>query len=1068
MISDQHVREQVLDISQSFLIQAPAGSGKTSLLVQRFLSALATAQGGPEEIVAITFTRKAATEMRDRILNALELGSQTAPPSNAYDLNLWHLARRVLQRDQQDGWQLLSNAARLKVQTIDALSASITKRMPILSRFGAQPKIEPQPEQLYARAVDQFLLTVAGNCAWQNSLLLLLRYLDNDRIKVKKLLIRMLVIREQWLPQLANNMHKQDIRSKLEQGLQFAVDEAIEQLLPLVPDDLDFSILQSEYPNDLPEWLVVAAKLLTTTGEWRRTVTVREGFLAPSSTKDKQEKILLQQRKDAMLLMLEQMGQHENFRLQLDSLRMLPPTIYNQQQWGIVAALAEVLPVLAAQLTVVFKDQGQVDFSEVSLAAIHALADQNAPSDLALELDCKIRHILVDEFQDTSHTQYRLLEQLTASWDPGDGRTLFLVGDPMQSIYRFRQAEVGLYLKAKQYGIGNIKLNFAQLTMNFRSNANVIHWINQVFSQSFPQIDDMTIGAISYMPSHAADIAVLPDAAVQCIAIEAAAEAMQIVEIINNNRAQNHNCSIAILVRAKSHLLNLLPILRQHNIEFQGVEIEVLRERALIQDLLSLTNALLHLDDRIAWLAILRSPWCGLKLADLHVIANTEHTIWFALQQASVLQMLTTDAQLRLQRFTVICSDALAQLGRQTIDVIVKHAWIALGGPQCLADSNAHQEADAFLKLLASLSEKRELFTPGFLELQLNKLFLPNITINPHAVQIMTIHKAKGLEFDVVILPSLDKSTRSNEQQLLLLEQRDFEHKYLLIAAIRAADEKEDPIYDYLAWCEKQRQNYEALRLFYVAATRARSKIYCLAAIGDQLAAEDSLLYKIWPVVGAQFVAKDCVAPIQDTVARTISRLPIQWFKDNEYIPKQISAVDTKFKPWQQDWLRLAGIVMHRTLWQIVNEGGSIWSTDRLQQQQEVWSQHLRQLGVSQQYHAQALQIIAQAITNALQDPQAANILLVQHTESYAEWRLTRRLGEEFEHVILDRAFLTNENVFWVVDYKLVYERDDLPQAIQEYTPQLLKYAQVVRGLRAGVKVIASLYFPLQQYLHLI
>lgn len=1068
MISDQHVREQVLDIRQSFLIQAPAGSGKTSLLVQRFLSALAVAVSGPEEIVAITFTRKAAAEMRDRILNALELGSQTEPPANAYELSLWHLARKVLERDEKEGWQLLNNAARLKIQTIDSLSASITKRMPILSRFGAQPKIEPQPEQLYAKAVEKFLLTVAEDCAWQNSLMLLLRYLDNDRIKIKKLLIRMLVIREQWLPQLANDMRNQDIRNLLEQGLEFAVDEAIEQLLLLVPEDLDFNTLLCDEPCDLSGWLIVASKLLTSTGDLRRTVTVKEGFFAPSSTKDKEEKILFKQRKDAMLVMLEQMAKHDDFRLQLDALRMLPPTTYTEQQWQVVAALSEVLPVLAAQLTVVFKEIGQVDFSEVSLAAIHALESENAPSDLALDLDCKIQHILVDEFQDTSHTQYRLLEQLTANWDPDDGRTLFLVGDPMQSIYRFRQAEVGLYLKAKQYGIGNVKLNFAQLTVNFRSNANVIQWINQVFSKSFPQVDDMTVGAISYMPSDAANPNTEPDVAVQCIAVDSMAESLQIVEIIETSRAQNPNCSIAILVRAKSHLLDLLPILRQHNIEFQGVEIEVLRERALIQDLLSLTKALLHLDDRIAWLAILRSPWCGLKLADLHIIANTEHTIWYAIQQASVLQMLSHDAQLLLQRFIIICSDALAQLGRQPIDVIVKQTWVALGGPQCLQESNDHQEAEAFLKLLGSISNKRELFTPGFLELQLNKLFLPNLTINPHAVQIMTIHKAKGLEFDVVILPSLDKSTRNNEQQLLLLEQRDYEHKYLLIAAIRAADETKDPIYDYLDWCEKQRQSYEALRLFYVAATRARSKIYCLAAIGDKLASEGSLLYKIWPAVGAQFIAKDYVVPVQDEVVRTVSRIPTEWFKENEYVPKQIKAVDTKFKPWQQDWLRLAGIVMHRTFWQIVNEGGNIWQAERLQQQQAVWAQHLRHLGVSSQYHDQALQVIEKAVSNTLLDPQADIFLLKEHKESYAEWRLTRRIGEEFEDVVLDRAFLTNDNVFWIVDYKLVYDNGDLPQAIQEYTPQLLKYAQVLRGLRPGVSVVSALYFPLQQRMHMI
>jgi ATP-dependent exoDNAse (exonuclease V) beta subunit len=117
-----------------------------------------------------------------------------------------------------------------------------------------------------------------------------------------------------------------------------------------------------------------------------------------------------------------------------------------------------LLPRAAGQLKLVFQARGQVDFTEVAQGALLALGGTEAPSDLALALDYRIRHLLVDEFQDTSITQYELIAKLTAGWEPGDGRTVFAVGDPMQSIYRFREAEVGLFLRARAAGIADLAL----------------------------------------------------------------------------------------------------------------------------------------------------------------------------------------------------------------------------------------------------------------------------------------------------------------------------------------------------------------------------------------------------------------------------------------------------------------------------------------------------------------------------------------------------------------------------------------------------------------------------------
>src|SRR6185436_7254681 len=124
-------------------------------------------------------------------------------------------------------------------------------------------------------------------------------------------------------------------------------------------------------------------------------------------------------------------------------------------------------------------------------AANRALGEPDAPTDLALSLDYRLQHLLIDEFQDTSLSQFELLQRLTAGWQPGDGRTLFAVGDPMQSIYRFRQAEVALFLRARAQGIGTIALEPLTLACNFRSQAGIVGWINSVFARVLPANEDL-------------------------------------------------------------------------------------------------------------------------------------------------------------------------------------------------------------------------------------------------------------------------------------------------------------------------------------------------------------------------------------------------------------------------------------------------------------------------------------------------------------------------------------------------------------------------------------------------
>ena len=134
-ICDADARRQALDPGSSFIVQAPAGSGKTELLTQRFLRLLAIVDD-PEEIVALTFTRKAAAEMSARITTALRDAESGDAPESENDCKRLSLATDALRRDRELGWDLLENPQRLRTMTIDAFNGSLVRQMPLLSQMG--------------------------------------------------------------------------------------------------------------------------------------------------------------------------------------------------------------------------------------------------------------------------------------------------------------------------------------------------------------------------------------------------------------------------------------------------------------------------------------------------------------------------------------------------------------------------------------------------------------------------------------------------------------------------------------------------------------------------------------------------------------------------------------------------------------------------------------------------------------------------------------------------------------------------------------------------------------------
>ncbi|MGC2459509.1 MAG: UvrD-helicase domain-containing protein, partial [Steroidobacteraceae bacterium] len=194
---DQRARREALNVERSMLLQAPAGSGKTTVLTARFLALLA-AVDAPEEILAITFTRKAAAEMRHRALAALQAASagQEIPGIAP------QLLQAARERDQARGWNLLRNPSRLRIETIDALNHWLATQLPISARSGPSLEIAPAPAPLYRRAARRCLELAAEDRDAAAAAELLFDRLDNSWRRLEQLLADMLERRSHWLPRV--------------------------------------------------------------------------------------------------------------------------------------------------------------------------------------------------------------------------------------------------------------------------------------------------------------------------------------------------------------------------------------------------------------------------------------------------------------------------------------------------------------------------------------------------------------------------------------------------------------------------------------------------------------------------------------------------------------------------------------------------------------------------------------------------------------------------------------------------------------------------------------------------
>jgi ATP-dependent exoDNAse (exonuclease V) beta subunit len=757
-----------------------------------------------------------------------------------------------------------------------------------------------------------------------------------------------------------------------------------------------------------------------------------------------------------------------------------------------------------------------------------------------------------------------LLSSLIAAWPERPGRTCFLVGDPMQSIYSFREADAELFPRVKTLGLvipneAPLRFDSVSLTANFRTTPALVERLNQDFERVFAVDDGSGISFTSAQPARD----VVPQAASpftlhldfipptdgnSSADVEDAQEAVRarqldaIVYLIHSYtdrieaaKASGTNFRVAVLGRAKKHLAPIAAALRDAGIPFRSVELENLATRPEVLDALALARALLNPEDRVAWLGVLRAPWCGLSLDDLHTLVGPDEETRTGLvygpdgktYRPSVREMLSKkqnslsedgkSAVSRLLQALDSAPNLHAGQSPKTLGTWLDEIWLRLGGAACV-DATAQANLNFFWSFLDRLPNGEEdLFSPG-LNAALSQLTaLPDPeAASASSVQLMTIHKAKGLEAKA---GSTSRKMLSWLERGLLQPTDTEEITEFLIAPFQRKGAERSSAKAWVDCIDRERELQETRRVLYVASTRAREELHLFARPNYKeikgeyiLAAKSgSLLSAAWPALEDEIQTRfedwnsfrinpetheeqitsiaasgesnllTMPSPVRPTLLRRLpSNYPLSSFNFPSQIEHKSLVIETSrssFYTRHEGGLhsRVLGTAVHSLLEELARQRKDHdWNFVRnaLQSQAPRLTAHARAAGLDETHAERIAEEAIAAALSASRDPVGAWILS-PHPMASSEVSWAGVTAGGVRSVRVDRLFRAGpapcaegEDCWWIIDYKTAHANNPDPESVRHqlhelFAPQVEAYAALLRNLHgAEAPIFAGLYYP--------
>lgn len=835
-LSDEQ-KEAVTSKHSRCIVVAGAGAGKTRVLVKRFLYILLQLGMEPSnlrKIVAITFTKKAAAEMRERLRNQMEQVIQVIEKMGTEkEYQSWNHVRQRLDEAQ--------------IFTIHAYCQSILTREPIMT--GIDPFFQVLEEREANQLLEQSVIQVLSSSE-----------LLHQRTPIE---------REWWLHYLsligwerAESMLTELSRkwNNLGWSLGDLIARTNERLLhdqknwTTMPQSMTNPSQSEEYGIQLRDWMrSLQDTEFSKATKWPQKVLnywkERDSLFPKSMTYPewmqwiKEIKKLLgknHERIDSIQTLFEQI------ELDFSTYHHFLQIQKSMDAENIVTRLVlNYLQEIQKHYQLVKKQLGRLDYHDLIQTLCEALEQNPA---FRHRLQREIKALMVDEFQDTDGLQKRLID-LMLSTEQGTNGSLFIVGDPKQSIYRFRGADVSIFVNTQKELItqGNGSVH---LTHNYRSQSGIVQFTNELCKYAFPLEDNHSICS-SRPDNQTIDKPVqiiysgLPngDGYKQSLeeqeAIQISQKIKQLVTIRTDPKPYG---SIVILLRKMNDAALYERVLRSHGIPARVVGGRGFYQIQEIQDFLYLFTTIVKPGRSDAWVGVLRSPFAHISEEGLTRLAW--ETEWNGTPQDWLeRQVLEEDDQDKLQQFFLLYQSLKqislrrtpGQLIRWVMDQsnYVTFLWGLPDGAQAVANlekwcADWESETNPSFLTLEGFIEQMELYQSKAEDESQSEIWDEGEDV----VRIMTIHKSKGLEFPVVFLPNLNKSSnQSYSQEYALIHPslglviKGFEHLEEFNSKAKIEFPRWKEASDYEAMLDAQ----ELKRLFYVAATRAEDSLFiCL------------------------------------------------------------------------------------------------------------------------------------------------------------------------------------------------------------------------------------------------